>query len=94
MQDAVRRTLTQYRKSCEHIWPEPNQSGQRVVRFALSSLGVFTQLLTESRRATAFGVQTLPTMMLIGADGKVIRHNVRAAELDGELEKMLKRKGK
>ncbi len=50
--------------------------------------------LETSPLATAFGVQTLPTMMLIGADGKVIRHNVRAAELDGELEKMLKRKGK
>ncbi len=59
----------------------------------------WTQLFEEggleiSPLATAFGVQTLPTMMLIGADGKVIRHNVRAAELDGELEKMLKRKGK
>ena len=48
--------------------------------------------LESSRLATEFGVQTLPTMMLIGTDGKVVRHNVRAAELDGELGKMLKKK--
>jgi thiol-disulfide isomerase/thioredoxin len=50
--------------------------------------------LETSRLATAFGVQTLPTMMLIDGDGKMVRHNVRAAELDGELEKMLKAKRK
>ncbi len=44
--------------------------------------------LEGSRLAKAFGVQTLPTMMLIGPGGKVIRHNVRAAELQSELEKI------
>lgn len=46
--------------------------------------------LESSRLSKAFGVQTLPTMMLIDKSGTVIRHNVRAAELDGELEEMLK----
>lgn len=46
--------------------------------------------LEQSRLATALGVQTLPTMMLIDASGKVVRHNVRAAELDEELSEMLK----
>jgi thiol-disulfide isomerase/thioredoxin len=46
--------------------------------------------LEQSRLATALGVQTLPTMMLIDASGKVVRHNVRAAELDEELSDMLK----
>ncbi|QDT06626.1 Thiol-disulfide oxidoreductase ResA [Rubripirellula lacrimiformis] len=48
--------------------------------------------LESSRLAKTLGVQTLPTMMLIDADGKVVRHNVRAAELDEELTSMLKRK--
>jgi len=48
--------------------------------------------LESSPLATTLGVQTLPTMLLIGRDGKVVRHNVRAAELDDELQKMLKRK--
>jgi thiol-disulfide isomerase/thioredoxin len=46
--------------------------------------------LEQSRLATSLGVQTLPTMMLIDADGKVVRHNVRAEELDEELSEMLK----
>ena len=55
----------------------------------------WTQLFDEggleaSRLAKAFGVQTLPTMMLIDKSGKVVRHNVRAAELDGELAKIVK----
>tara|TARA_R110002049_G_scaffold2750_2_gene21431 strand:- start:202840 stop:204774 length:1935 start_codon:yes stop_codon:yes gene_type:complete len=45
--------------------------------------------LEASQLAKAFGVQTLPTMMLVDKAGKVVRHNVRAAELDGDLEKML-----
>ncbi|TWU59000.1 Thiol-disulfide oxidoreductase ResA [Rubripirellula tenax] len=48
--------------------------------------------LESSRLAKTLGVQTLPTMMLIDPDGKVVRHNVRAAELDEELTAMLKRK--
>ncbi len=47
--------------------------------------------LESSGLAKAFGVQTLPTMMLIDKEGKVVRHNVRAAELDEEIEQMLKR---
>jgi thiol-disulfide isomerase/thioredoxin len=56
----------------------------------------WTQLFEEgalesSRLAKAFGVQTLPTMMLVDQDGKVVRHNVRAAELDEELNAMVTR---
>ena len=46
--------------------------------------------LESSPLSKAFGVQTLPTMMLIDKKGIVVRHNVRAAELDAELDKMLK----
>ncbi|MDB4561598.1 TlpA family protein disulfide reductase [bacterium] len=47
--------------------------------------------LEGSRLAKEFGVQTLPTMMLIDPSGKVIRHNIRAAELQTELEKIKQR---
>ena len=46
--------------------------------------------LESSGLAQAFGVQTLPTMMLIDRSGKVVRHNVRAAELDAEIDKIVK----
>ena len=46
--------------------------------------------LESSPLAKAFGVQTLPTMMLVDSAGKVVRHNVRSDELDDELEKLTK----
>jgi thiol-disulfide isomerase/thioredoxin len=45
--------------------------------------------LESSGLAKQFGVQTLPTMMLIDKSGKVVRHNVRAAELEQELDKLV-----
>lgn len=45
--------------------------------------------LESSQLAKSLGVQTLPTMLLIDSDGKVVRHNVRAAELDAELARMV-----
>lgn len=47
--------------------------------------------LDASPLANRLGVQTLPTMLLIGPDGKVVRHNVRAGDLDDELSTLLKR---
>lgn len=76
-----------------------DQTRQQAVEYLKESKLPWTQLfeaggLETSPLATAYGVQTLPTMMLIDKEGKVVRHNVRAAELDGELAKMVKRKTK
>jgi thiol-disulfide isomerase/thioredoxin len=44
----------------------------------------------ESRLATEFGIISLPTMILVDAEGKVINRNIRtAADLDVQLEKVL-----
>nr|AKB95177.1 redoxin family protein [uncultured bacterium] len=74
-----------------------DQTRDQAVSYLKESKLPWTQLfedggLEASPLATAYGVQTLPTMMLIAPDGKVVRHNVRAAELDDELAKMLKKK--
>ncbi len=45
--------------------------------------------LESSSLAMQFGVQTLPTMMLIDGAGKLVRHNIRMAELDVELDKLV-----
>jgi len=76
-----------------------DQTRQQAVSFLKESKLPWTQLfedggLESSPLSTAYGVQTLPTMMLIAKDGKVVRHNVRAAELDDELAKLLKPKKK
>lgn len=47
--------------------------------------------LERSPLATQYGVQILPTMMLVDPAGKVARHNVRAAELANEIDRVLKK---
>ena len=43
----------------------------------------------EGRLANQLGIVTLPTMLLIDKEGRVVRRNITAAELDGELRKLL-----
>jgi thioredoxin-like negative regulator of GroEL len=44
----------------------------------------------DSPLATNLGVLTLPTMILVGKDGRVVNRNVNAGELDAELKKLLR----
>jgi len=44
----------------------------------------------DSRLANELGVMTLPTMLLIDASGQVVRRNIHSAELDAELQRLLK----
>jgi thiol-disulfide isomerase/thioredoxin len=44
----------------------------------------------EGRLAIEMGILTLPTMILVDRDGKVINRNVHAGELDAELKKLLR----
>lgn len=44
----------------------------------------------DGRLANELGILTLPTMLLIGADGKVAERSVHAAELDDKLQALLK----
>jgi thiol-disulfide isomerase/thioredoxin len=44
----------------------------------------------DGRLATEMGVLTLPLMVLVGKDGKVISRNIHAGELESELKKLLR----
>lgn len=44
----------------------------------------------DSPLATNLGVLTLPTMILVGKDGRVVNRNINAGELDTELKKLLR----
>ncbi len=44
----------------------------------------------DSRLANELGVLTLPTMLLLDRQGKVVRRNIHAAELEAEIKKLLK----
>jgi thiol-disulfide isomerase/thioredoxin len=44
----------------------------------------------DSRLANELGIMTVPTMLLIDKTGQVVRRNIHSAELDGELQRLLK----
>jgi thiol-disulfide isomerase/thioredoxin len=44
----------------------------------------------ESRLALEMGIQTLPTMILIDKQGKVVDRNIRSQSLESEVKKLLK----
>lgn len=72
-----------------------DNSREQAIAFLKENSLPWTQLYEEgglegSPLSRQFGVQTLPTMMLIDSKGRVVRHNVREAELEDELEKLVK----
>ena len=44
----------------------------------------------DSRPANMLGVLTIPTMILIDQDGKVVNRNVSTTELESEIKKLLR----
>lgn len=44
----------------------------------------------DSPLATHYGIMVLPSMFLVGKDGKVISHSIQANNLDSEVAKLLK----
>lgn len=44
----------------------------------------------DSRLANEMGILTLPTMILVDQQGKVVNRNVQVAELEGELKKLIR----
>lgn len=51
---------------------------------------VFEEGGLESRPANEMGILTLPTMILLDGQGKVVNRNVHVAELDRELKKLIR----
>ena len=51
---------------------------------------VFEQGGRDSRLAVEMGILTLPTMILVDQEGKVVNRNVTATELGAELKKLMR----
>ena len=51
---------------------------------------IFEDGALDSRPATELGIVQVPTMILIGKDGKVLDRNIRLADLDGKLKELLR----
>ena len=44
----------------------------------------------DSRPANQLGILTLPTMILIDQQGKVVSRNIQVTEIEGELKRLIK----
>jgi thiol-disulfide isomerase/thioredoxin len=44
----------------------------------------------DSRPANELGIHTLPTMILVDQDGRVVNRNIHVAQLDSELRKLIR----
>ena len=89
---ALRRLQARY-KGLELVGVNVDNTRDLATSFLKENSLPWVQLFEEgglesSPLSNAFGVQTLPTVMLIDAAGKVVRHNIRVDELDNELQKM------
>lgn len=51
---------------------------------------IFEEGGQESRPANALGIITVPTMILVDAQGKVVNRSIQTAELEAELKKLLR----
>jgi thiol-disulfide isomerase/thioredoxin len=51
---------------------------------------IFEQGGLDSRPANEMGILSLPTMILVDQDGKVVNRNVHVAELSGELDSLIR----
>ena len=91
----LRRLQAQYQRArLEIVGVNLDIGRQQAAAFVKESGLTWTQLyedggLEASPLAKTFGVQTLPTMMLIDSTGKVVAHNIRAADLPDAIDRML-----
>ena len=69
---------------------EPKEAAALVRAKSIAWPQLFETGGLDSRLASELGVLTLPLMILVGKDGKVISRNIHAGELDGELKKLLR----
>ncbi|MFI4876509.1 MAG: redoxin domain-containing protein [Blastopirellula sp. JB062] len=94
-QSVMRQLQAKYgRKGFELIGVSLDSDKSELAKYMAQSRLTWPQIYEDggldSPLATDLGVLTLPTMFLVGADGKVISRNIHVSQLDAELGKLLK----
>ena len=90
----LRRLQAQYKKAgLTIVGVSIDNSRENALAFTKANAMPWFNLFEEggmdgSPLSQQFGVQTLPTMMLIDKTGKLVRHNVTVAELPNELDRL------
>jgi thiol-disulfide isomerase/thioredoxin len=68
----------------------PQELAQYLAQNRLPWQQVYEEGGLDSRPANDFGILTVPTMILINQNGRVVSRNVRAADLDSEVKKLIR----
>lgn len=69
---------------------EPKNLGDFLAQNRLPWPQIFEEGGLDSRPANALGILTLPTMILVDPQGRVVDRNIQAAELEAALQKLIR----
>jgi thiol-disulfide isomerase/thioredoxin len=91
----LKELRTKYGKNFEVVGVCLDNDPQAMLAYLKQNDPRWPQLFEEggiegSRYATEMGIQIVPTMILVDKTGKVVNRNIRADELETELQKLLK----
>jgi len=67
----------------------PRELGSYLADNAVSWPQIFEEGGPESRLADALGIITVPTMILVDRQGRVVNRNIQTAEIEPELKKLV-----
>ena len=91
---ALKKMLTKYGRSLRVIGVNLDNSPKTLADFLAKNRLPWPQIFEDggldSRPANQLGILTLPTMILVDAQGKVVNRNIQIAELDRELRKLIR----
>ena len=91
---AIKEMVAKYGKNFAVIGVSLDNSRQDLMKFLSENRLPWQQIYEDggldSRPANQLGILTLPTMILVDQDGKVVSRSIQAAELAGELKKLIR----
>jgi peroxiredoxin len=91
---ALKDLVAKYGRSLAVIGVSVDNNRKELESYLAQAKLPWTQVFEEggldSRPANQLGILSLPTTMLIDQQGKVVNRNIQAAEIEGELKKLIK----
>ena len=91
---ALKELLTKYGRSLSVIGVNLDNSPKALSDFLAKNRLPWPQIFEagglDSRPANQLGILTLPTMILVDEEGKVVNRNIQIAELDPALKKLIR----
>ena len=91
---ALKQLTTKYRDSFAVIGVSVDSNVKTLKAYLAENPLPWPQIFEEggqdSRPANALGIITVPTMILVDAQGKVVNRNLQTAELEAELKKLVR----